>query len=136
MENTLENKKKFLSLYYDVACIQNDDWIYRSMDKFKDLPFGYDLSGCYASLKSISLITDEDALKLAKVFDYEKEFDVINTIKEWCLSIINDKRNVFSGYHSQYIHAYQLIISKGYALPYMGLSVETQIEYGWIRLNH
>lgn len=25
--------------------------------------------------------------------------------------------------------------SKGYALPYMGISVEDQIKYGWIKLT-
>jgi len=32
-------------------------------------------------------------------------------------------------------HCYQYLQSKGYALPYMGLSVEQLIEYGWIKLK-
>lgn len=33
-----------------------------------------------------------------------------------------------------HIKALDYLRSKGYALPYMGLSVEKQIEYGWIKL--
>ncbi|WGQ15544.1 hypothetical protein [Sphingobacterium faecium] len=32
------------------------------------------------------------------------------------------------------LHAYDFLRSKGYALPFMGLTVEKQIEYGWIKI--
>lgn len=34
-----------------------------------------------------------------------------------------------------HLKVYDYLRSKGYALPYMGLSVEQQIEYGWVKLT-
>lgn len=34
------------------------------------------------------------------------------------------------------LHAYDYLRSKGYALPWIGLSVDEQIEYGWVKLSN
>lgn len=34
-----------------------------------------------------------------------------------------------------YIAAVDFLRSKGYAVPYMGISVEEQIQYGWIKIK-
>lgn len=45
-----------------------------------------------------------------------------------------DDGNEFRDDHSDNIlHAYDYVRSNGYALPFMGLSVEDLIEYGWIK---
>ncbi|KPE51012.1 hypothetical protein [Chryseobacterium indologenes] len=116
MENTLENKAKFFAQYYSVPCIQNDEWIWRENDEFGKLPSGCDITDCYANLKPLTLITDEDAFRIG--FCNRKIFLATNT-----------------NLYIYQINSADFLRSKGYALPWMGLSVEKLIEYGWIKLR-
>jgi len=74
----------------------------------------------FINLKSISLISEEDARELSHCFQAVNEY----------------------GFHFHYGGSKSFepddvdyLRSKGYALPYMGLSVEKQVEYGWIKLE-
>lgn len=48
-----------------------------------------------------------------------------------------DGVSIYNGneYWRCHIKALDYLRSKGYALPYMGLTVEKQIEYGWVKLS-
>lgn len=138
MENTLENKAKFFAHYYSVPCIENDNWIWRSKDKFKDLPYGSDITDCYAVLKPLSSITDEEIESIRPLVGYSNTEDGLKLVRRWLTPMykedynwfaLEDKKNVLNT-----ISIIDYLRSKGYAVPYMGLSVEKQIEYGWIKL--
>lgn len=49
--------------------------------------------------------------------------------------LIRQAKHDLNNLYSLLIETIDYIRSKGYALPWMGLSVEQQIEYGWIKLK-
>ena len=120
MENNILNKQIFFGQYYMQDVFRQLDESEQSSILFPNT--GY-LNG-WLELKPLSSITDEDAIKVA-----EYSYTHLNeTYADWA------KKMIISGQliHSQYVTDY--LRSKGYALPWIGLSVEHQIEYGWIKL--
>lgn len=151
MENTLENKAKFFALYWgqeilsyqikatSLVCV-GDSRIHKD-----DI----------LELKPLSQITDEDAVEVAKIMDvkdpdfwtnefskYRKE-DQCNysEVGRDYISYFFRKERYSLNLRVWYIKQKLIIAvgdflrSKGYALPYLNLSVEKQIEYGWIKLT-
>lgn len=123
MENTLENKSKFFAQYYYQNILNGKTLkvsIKRQVSKFD-----------YISLKPLSSITDEDKYKVYTYLNlrmnmttlrYEYESTQDSVIREYTSNTIN-------------VNCIDYLRSKGYALPFMGLSVDTLIEYGWVKLK-
>jgi len=129
MENTIENKKKFFAQYFDVPCIENQDWIWRNNSRLSELPYGSDLTNAYMFLKPISETSKEDLIFISKINGYE------NDQLYYGKKIISGYANLLIETNIGYMHTVDFLRSKGYALPWMGLSVDKQFEYGWIKLN-
>ena len=111
MENTLENKAKFFAQYWwqEVFLLNNNKYrITKSRFNAETLK-----QECYLELKPLSQISDEDAIKLG--FTNARDFLAV--------------ADIYHIYHVDYLR------SKGYALPYMDLSVEDLVEYGWVKLK-
>lgn len=147
MEMTLENKEKFFVQYWGQK-------IYNEEGHWNGEPVNANsmaiLNGIYTEiqqpyilLKSLSLITDEDAIEIA-MLGYGKEVPYYTLAghaeqgKE-ILNIYSNKstKKRYSHWSNLYMALPEItdyLRSKGYALPYMGLSVENQIEYGWVKL--
>lgn len=143
MENNLENKAKFFAQYWgqevlmwhDKAVVLNIIWQDLNND-LKDVHF--------LRLKPLSSITDEDAAKLCKIFDVEYDnkddseshFDLDGAI-EWIKALYSEPAGYYvDGYTgNQLLSGSDYLRSKGYALPYMGLSVKQLVEYGWVKLT-
>jgi len=82
------------------------------------------INGIYAKLKPLSQITDEDAVEyLNSIGVDENEF----RISQAKIDLSDDYEDNFK---------LDYLRSKGYALPWMGYSVEQQIELGWIKLEN
>jgi len=129
MENTLENKAKFFAQYLGQKVFNDGDgdYLYFLKGRFLENLRHQE----HLVIKPLSSITDEDAIDVARIItgkklqsdiqlwinDIKKELEITASIGVWRIEVFH---------HLQY---------KGYALPYMGLSVEKQIEYGWIKLN-
>lgn len=114
MENTLENKVKFFALHWGQKihkCFGQQNFISYVVD-CRWIRDKVD----YLELTPLSQITDYDASKIG--FGNRASFLAINT-----------QRYIYHACHTDYLR------SKGYALPWMGLSVEQLIEYGWIKLK-
>ncbi len=134
MENTLENKAKFFAQYWGQYVI-----IMPSISMFQKIHVHHvnlnHIQRCVLELTPLSQITDEDLLKcyhkaceLAK-YDNTMDFATfIEMAKHW----INKE-----GIETLYKHSYNCdyLRSKAYAVPYNDLSVEEQIEYGWVKLK-
>lgn len=125
MENTLENKAKFVAQYWGQPI-----YYVNNLDRVVESNIGgwiqqNGLNFCYLELKSLSTITDEDAIDLGKIIGYlNSPFQVRKHLKE---------NYPFGDSLEQPELDY--LRSKGYALPYMGLSVKKLIEYKWIKLK-
>jgi hypothetical protein len=87
-----------------------------------------DVSKYHLELKTLSKITDEDANSLIPFVSmnfssrYTEEY-----IREQIKKDIIDVRNVSAKF-------YDILRSKGYALPFLGYSVEDLVSFGWVRL--
>ena len=150
MENTLENKSKFFAIYWgQEVAIQNDGggtgFVY-DINEYTITDIRYD----FLELKSLSQISDEDAIEVARILygesdNFAIEFNAagITSVSPYGLPCYGNTIDInWSGEVSyeaassmSILKAYDYLRSKGYALPWMGLSVEQLVEYGWVKLN-
>ena len=135
MENTLENKAKYFAQYWGQDVIKNCTALFDTFGLDSVLQSTYTISNSsYLELKPLSSITDEDAMDVSKIkgwIDILNEKVNIEATKRWLLENDFLPENFFLKF--SYILDY--LRSKGYALPFMGLSVEQLIEYGWLKLK-
>lgn len=120
MENTLENKARLFAQYWGQFIAWNIKWNH-------NIGNGLTLDAIFFSrlenieewalnLKSLSDITDEDAIELG----YDNAEDFIKNELRW------DELRKIGVQDADYLR------SKAYALPFNNLSVEQQLGYGWI----
>lgn len=132
MENTPLNKVKFFSQYWGQNIFVNPILDPRPVNNIYlfDYVEPEDIDDEYLELKSLSSITDEDAIGVINILKVELHSDseiefIHNAIKTY----------IDKGYKGIDSHILDYLRSKGYALPWMGLSIETLQEYGWIKLK-
>lgn len=140
MENTSGNQAKFSSQYFGRTFINGIG----GKSPLSWIDIGYiSLGTLYATLelKTLSSITDEElkCLPLDKSFKGEYSIKAGEIIygKKSILIEVKVKTENGCSYYYQELRApqFDILRSKGIALPWMGLSVEKQIEYGWIKLK-
>ncbi|OPC11944.1 hypothetical protein BAX93_05435 [Elizabethkingia meningoseptica] len=163
MENTLENKAKFFAQYYGQNVKRSYLPEQTSLQVIDRDVFwiGHLIINGYLELKSLEDITDEDFIEVAKICDfiignglrikhdgYKKVmFSAYNSnpLETTTLFIYPKEFEVYSKDEDGKVVQYDtfrisMIIdylrSKGYALPWMGLSVEKLVEYGWVKLKN
>ena len=122
LQNNLENKAKFFALYWGVKCLKN-------ILLNPDIPsHKVEIGNCkglpqqFLELTHLSDITDEDASKIGFINGGDFRFYFENWGAEKMVDHFSIQRIDF-------------LRSKSYALPYMGLSVDKLIEYGWVKLK-
>lgn len=133
-QNTLENKAKFFAQYWGQHVLYFSSDFLRKID---NLTLDSIENDDYLELKPLSQISDEDAIEVSKIFGLGH---LSGAIKELILSIfrtsINDSGTTSSTNGiKNWLHVFDYLRSKGYALHYIDLSVEDLIEYGWIKLK-
>ena len=138
MDNTIENKARFFALYWgqEVGRKSLSYWTrYVEIDYINQMSTSRYAERYFLELKPISLITDEDLIAIesnlqGKGTHFTVEITADNYKNHW---VAKYGDNVMKGYFA--LKDFDYLRSKGYALPFMGLSVETMIEYGWIKLK-
>lgn len=141
MENTLENKAKFFALYWGQKVVHYNN----NLGGLRNISQEHFNDDSYLELTPSYQITDEDAKRVCEIFDVsynnnpndESHFDLEGAL-EWIEAFYEEPAGYYvDGYAgNQLLSASDYLRSKGYALPYMGLSVEKQIEYGWVKLKN
>ncbi|MGI9582619.1 hypothetical protein ACR1PO_15595 [Chryseobacterium sp. RRHN12] len=134
MENTLENKAKFFAQYWGqrVGNFIGSTGLFTISQLYLKKSV---VKQSWLELKPLSSITDEDKIRIKKIENIGDEenpeayFHFGNTYNQSYYSNEGFERFML-------LDTYQYLQSKGYALPWMGLSVEKQIEYGWIKLKN
>ena len=145
-QNTLENKAKFFAQYWGQYVLYFTSDFLRKID---NLTLDSVENDDYLELKPLSQISDEDVIR-GIMLTYNKTYDELGKILE-----VNHYFT-FSGITSiglgcnfktfRSLHHWNgdrkigskecdYFRSKGYALPWMDLSVDNLIEYGWIKLK-
>lgn len=156
MENTLENKARFFALYWGQTIIEDNFWM---PNEFSTVGYKYQLcqdAGSHIGgllnkhlvLKKLSSISDEDVIEYAiNIQNIKIDSEIIEVENhEDCVlfKIVHEGTSYRTAYqvwhydtrpHKLPQKDVDFIRSKGYALPWMGLSVEQLINYGWIKLK-
>ena len=130
-----ENKAKFFAQYYLQKVFVHPDlsvepminkWVFGSDDTHEDFDYEYLL------LTPISKISVKEAIEICNNFLREDYKGENNAFK---IEQVNHHIEEGLRYQELDYPTYQYLQSKGYALPWMGLSVDQQIEAGWIKLK-
>jgi len=153
MENTIENKARLFAQYWGQSVwshLENDEDL-TDYTVNQDICISHDMD-CLL-LKPLSSINDEDAVKVAKILhpnvkEWQKPYKQMKDI--WIDSddeseayvvfteeLFETSGGEFITYDNflKVMFAIDYLRSKRYALPFMNLSVEKQLEYGWIKLK-
>ena len=113
-----ENKEKFFAQYWGQNVLSINGGEVREVTTDMNHVLCYDkMYESHLSIKSLSNITEEDK-------EYRHKL-----ILEIYFDVSPQNRILLEHHYSDYLR------SKGYALPWMGLSVEEMIEAGWIKLK-
>lgn len=134
-ENTLENKAKFFALYWG----QNVKfWTLNGSENLQKVSHTYMtkaiLEGSTLELIPLPQISDEDAINVAKINGLLKSppYRVNLAIESVRLAFLEV---VSWGGLSMPVQMLDYLRSKGYALPFLDLSVDDLVDYGWIKLS-
>lgn len=129
MQNTLKNKAKFFAQYWGqkvlVSLVKPHMCIF-------DVPHDNE----YILLTLLSSITDEDAIEVAKIMypkDKHNEKDSLNWGKDIVREIIEGQTDKDVIWFAGIIPVVDYLRSRGYALPWTSVSVEQQVEWGWVK---
>ena len=155
-ENTLENKAKFFAQYWGQHVLYFTSDFLRKID---NLTLDSIENDDYLELKPLSQISDEDAINVAKLVSPmlfegrgKNGGHYIDKSETWWYSVKHNGKTLMvdidlDGYIFEYdeVEEYKrpshsligtdYLRSKAYALPYMDLSLEDLVEYGWIKLK-
>jgi len=152
-ELTLELKKRFYAQYYGQKVMADK----QMPDKTFDVDLTYaERERSYLKLRSVSKITDEEAIEVAKIilprFDVssvergdevgvwlgDHRVSIYNDSSGFCLEYREHPKQIESCYITMNIfnelHAYQYLQSIGVITDFMGYSVEELVNAGWVRL--
>ena len=121
MGMTSENKAKFFAQYWGQKYIYSNEWGKYS-DKVGSFNQSKHMDNAILILKPISSISDEDAA-------YIHYGHSASVLKDYFDGDWKRAEKKLESNHVDYLR------SKGYALPWMGLSVEQMVEAGWIKLS-
>lgn len=145
MENTIENKAKFFAQYWgqEVFFVPNLIWTGNPPEPSHE-EWGEAIVNEYwmpkilnstfpMFLKSLLDISDDEAIEVAKLEYVGDKYFKVETGKT---SVYLLHCFINGEYSTQNWRTVDYLRSKGYALPWMGLSVEQQIEYGWVTLTN
>lgn len=145
-QNTLENKARFFAQYFGQHVLYFSSDFLRKID---NLTLDNIENDDFLELKPLSQISDEDVIQ-GIMITYNKTYDELGEILEvkhynTFSSITTTRAGENFKTHRSFHHwngdrkigsmECDYLRSKGYALPYMDLSVEYLVEYGWIKLK-
>jgi hypothetical protein len=119
---TVEAKARFFALYWGQEVLKASVYTH-------EVSAAYNLKhkSFYLSLKPLSSITGVDTFEIGRILQVYPE-DVVPWLNGD--SVHEDFQSAFT-----FQHAIDYLRSRGYALPFMGWSVEQMVEAGWIKLS-
>lgn len=134
MENTIENKEKFFAQYWGQEVHKVKMSHSDPICKVGAHLHGNKIEEDYLELTPLSQIMDEHSLQVSKILDANFDENILSDSAR-IFHINRGKSHVLPSRPCR-SDVCDYIRSKGYAMPYMGLSVEKQIGYGWIKLKN
>ena len=127
-QNTLENKAKFFAQYFGQHVLYFSSDFLRKID---NLTLDSIENDDYLELKHISQISDEDLEKCLNILGQQLDLE---SFRESFIEGLSNRDFYAQFYPVRAIEIGDYLRSKGYALPYIDLSIEDLISYNWIKL--
>lgn len=139
MKNTLENKAKFFAQYWgqkvgrEGTSVENDGFERNYIiNHFTIQNIDYD----YLELKSLSQINDEDIIKVAELRGFVNIKSIKNDYNGFWVKFLGNEHTKWVFFNELYQPEIDYLRSKGYALDWNGITVEEQVEFGWVKLTN
>lgn len=137
-EITQENKAKLFAQYYPQKILHHvdyEDYCPVGFSGILDINY-YANNDYYLSLKPLSSICNEDAIEVFgfdNFFEYSKDNNHRYFNKSASEALLD---TLLESHLSLELNAYSVdfLRSKGYAVDWIGLTVQEMIEAGWIKL--
>ena len=130
----LIEKSRFLAQYWDVEVLYVEGV---GLVKVSKGAWDLNLSDFFLQLKPILSITDDDALEASDLLGSATHLTLESRITQF--KQLFETPNFWVKQTNIPLNRSLLIFdflrSKGYALPFMGLSVEKLVELGWVKLS-
>lgn len=133
MENNRFNKAKFASRYF-----LQDVFYITDLHPANNLTGGLldaiakEQIGGYLKLKSLNLISDDDAIAVGKLRGDAIDSELLRGMAT--VRHLIDCDPVYWNNIDNLSSVLEYLCLRGYALPWLGVSVEKQVEYGWVKL--
>jgi len=128
MENTTQNRLRFFAQYWE----QDDIAVNLHSYNIKHINHHTIADTLCLQLTDLKDISDEDAIELYIMLYGKKNIDNVFNMLSKEKAIYEIKLSVFSTKNHL---KYDFLRSKGYLIPYNGLSTEQILEYGWAQLK-
>ena len=128
-QNTLENKTKFFAQYWGQKVYVYDNHSPKTIDSDKYIDNVSPKH--YLKLKSLSQISDKDLEKCLNILGQQLDLE---SFRESFIEGLSNRDFYAQFYPVRAIEIGDYLRSKGYALPYIDLSIEDLISYNWIKL--
>lgn len=132
-ENNIENKRRFAALYWGQRVHRHVTWSNISRCAILN-EHTITMDNYHLELKPLSAITDDDAIKVFKIL-----FPELNKPDDFMIEIGGDWARCvhanLSSINKNIVHMIDYLRSRSYALPWLDLSVDDLISYGWIKLK-
>lgn len=128
-----ENKAKFFVQYWGQKVLSNDFRIANKIGNLKVKGREITLHSHFLELKSLSDISDEDAVGVYNILYPETKWAddyKIKEVKSW----LNNEFGISNIFHKWDVgHIFDFLRDRGYLVPFLGLSCEELIESGWTK---
>ncbi|WP_411973351.1 hypothetical protein ACLCDV_07875 [Sphingobacterium sp. Lzh-3] len=102
-----------------------DLYFYNSWDEIEEGDNRFNIDNNFIELKPLSSLTKND-------YDEILDSNIMNPAPWEDFDVTDGK---LGGINISDVTTIDFLRSKGYALPFMGVSVEKLVEYGWVRLK-
>lgn len=126
-----ETKAKFFAQYWAQE-IQRHQSSHLTFEINKNFLLGF--PDAYIELNPLSSISDEDAIEVAKILGFPEKYQLKNG-KAFISELLKGDGMLFNYHPFNTLLSFDFLRSCGYALPFMGLSVDEMVEAGWIKLT-
>lgn len=123
-ENNIYNKTKFFALYWGQNVAVWRGHLFNNVDP-SDMEYGE-----WLQLTPLSKITDEDAIEVANIlrWSYLSDEAKIAQVRQLIDKHLNTQTNIT---FIEWIEVAGYLRSRGYLVPWMGLTPDEIVSYGW-----
>lgn len=135
LKNTSENKSRFFGQYLWQIVVDREDSFSDcgcSMLHYSHLEMST-IKNKFLRLTPLSQISDEDVMLFFELSPQKVFLSNMGYITKE--SPVGKIRNLMSSFEYIPSNVVDGLRSKGYALPWMGLSVDDLVNYGWVKLK-